>query len=90
MAVTILIPITHRGYAGGKKTVTVTAVTVGEAIKCMYSDFPDLEGRIMDGGKQLLPGMEVAVNATPLFPFTPDLRVNDGDEIRISSVITGG
>ncbi len=44
----------------------------------------------MGNGKALGTGMEIAVNGTPLFPFNPDLKVNDGDEIRISSVITGG
>ncbi len=90
MAVTILIPITHLRFTGGKKTVTVTADTIGEAIKRMFINFPDLERCVIEKGKALGTGMEIAVNDTPLFPFNPDLKINDGDTIRISSVITGG
>lgn len=88
--VTILIPITHRVYAKGNKTVTAAGATVGEAFKYLHSDFPEMEGRVMAGETHLAPGMEVAVNGSLLLPFTADLKVNDGDEIRISSVITGG
>lgn len=90
MAVTLHIPITHREYTRGNKAVRVRADTLGSALARLETLFPGLEGRITEGSGKLAPGMEVAVNGRFLFPFTPGLRVSDKDDIRISSIITGG
>ena len=90
MAVTILIPITHRSYAGGRRTDCVEARTLGEALTRLQQVCPDLDRRIIRGRTALLPGLEIAINGRAVFPFVPEMGVEDGDEIRISSIITGG
>jgi molybdopterin converting factor small subunit len=90
MVVSVLIPITHRGYAKGNKAVSVNAATLAGVIARLVSLFPELEGRVLDRKGDLLPGMEICVNGIPVFPFNSELNVADGDEIRISSIITGG
>lgn len=90
MAVSILIPVTHWGYTGGQKRAETDSRTLGGAIGNLCHRFPDLDGQIVTGDGRLHPGIEISINDRLLFPFDPDTRLKPGDQIRISSIITGG
>ncbi len=86
----IIIPITHRIYANGQKRFETDADTVKNAIMDLYAACPAMEGRILDKTGRLLDGMEIAVNTENIFPWKPDTQLGDGDQVRISFIITGG
>ena len=90
MGVCIIIPITHRVYANGQKQFETDANTLKEAVMSLYTACPDMKGRIIDKTGRLLDGMEIAVNTELIFPWKPDTQLNDGDQVRISCIITGG
>ena len=90
MGATIIIPVTHRIYANGQKQIQTDSKTLKEAIEALYTACPDMKGHILDKNGRLHEGMEIAVNAEIIFPWNPDKPLSDGDQIRISSIITGG
>ncbi|WP_300457094.1 MoaD/ThiS family protein [Desulfobacula sp.] len=87
---TIIIPITHRIYANGQKQIETDSKNLKEAIMALYHACPDMKGHVMDKNNRLYAGMEIAVNDDIVFPWNPEKPLNHGDEIRISSIITGG
>ncbi len=90
MRVYVSIPITHWEYTGGQKEIALDSATLADALSQLHQSFPDLSGRLLDDGGRLCPGIEVAVNNREVFPFDPDYRLKQDDQIRISSIITGG
>ncbi len=87
---TIIIPITHRIYANGQKQIQTDSKTLKDSIMALYTACPNMKGHILDENGRLHDGMEIAVNSEIVFPWDPEKQVNDGDQIRISSIITGG
>ena len=90
MTVSITIPVTHWGYTKGKKQVCSESKTLADALAHLHRLFPDIDGQIVDANNQLHPGIEVFVNEEPVFPFIPLFKLKHGDQVRISSIITGG
>lgn len=90
MTVSISIPVTHWGYTKGKKRLRSESSTLIDAISHLNRTFPDIDGHFLNENGQLQPGIEVLVNDTMVFPFDPRLKLKPGDQIRISSIITGG
>lgn len=90
MSITIHIPVTHRRFVQERKSVTVNAGTLNEALESLYLMFPEMKEQLIDKDGKLYAYIEVWVNNVPLFPWNPEFRLAQGDEIRISSFITGG
>lgn len=90
MPVIIKIPITHRTFVKGEKSVSVQAETMSKAIEALCLRFPEIRDHLFDEEGKLHGYIEVWVNNVALFPWDPQFRLVDGDEVRISSFITGG
>lgn len=91
MTVSITIPVTHWGYTRGQKKLESDSSTLADVMLHLHGIFPDLNGHIVDGDQQrLCPGIEVAVNDALVLPFDPAYKLDQGDKVRISSIITGG
>lgn len=56
----------------------------------LYAACPDIKGHILDKNGKLHEGMQITVNSEIVFPWDPEKQINNGDQILISSIITGG
>lgn len=56
----------------------------------LYTACPDMKGHVLDKSGRLLDGMEIAINSEVVFPWNLEKEISDGDQVRISSIITGG
>ncbi|MCK5165542.1 MAG: MoaD/ThiS family protein [Desulfobacula sp.] len=90
MTISITIPVTHWGYTKGKKKICAEKKTLADALSHLHRLFPDIDGHIVDVNNRLHPGIEMVVNEDLIFPFNPWLVLKPGDQVRISSIITGG
>lgn len=90
MTVSVSIPVTHWEYTGGQKEIELDPAPLADVLFRLHQTFPRLGGRLLDADGGLCPGIEVAVNNREIFPFDPAYRLEHGDRIRISSIITGG
>ena len=90
MTILVRIPVTHWGYTNGEKQVVLEPGSMAQIFAGLHSRFPDLEGHFTDGKNRLLPGIELEVNGRQIFDVDPGFELKQGDQIRISSIITGG
>jgi MoaD family protein len=91
MAVTVKIPTQLRNVVGGQAAVEVEASgTVEDVLNALYTEFPDLETRISEGGE-----LRRFVN---VYVADEDIRfgdglataVTDGQEVTILPAVAGG
>lgn len=90
MTVLIRIPVTHWGYTNGEKQLALQPGTMAKVIAGLHSRFPDLQGHLFDNNNRLLPGIELEVNGSQVFDIDSGFQLEQGDQVRISSIITGG
>jgi len=64
--------------------------TVGDLLAGLETDYPDLEGELLDGG-DLSPGIAVTVNEDHL-QYLDGLatELDDGDVVRLTTAVYGG
>ena len=81
---------THRQYAGGKEIVDVSGNTVGECLRDLVSQYPELEKEIFDKKGNLLSVLEIYLNGASAYPDELKKVVKDGDEIHLLTMLAGG
>lgn len=86
----LTIPVTHRRFTNGIRQVPVSVRTLGEALAELCRRFPELGRELVSGTGELNPYIEVRVNQETLASRDPEYRFADGDEVVLSSIITGG
>ena len=90
MSVRINLHKTHRQYAGGKEIVDVNGNTVGECIRDLVRQYPEIEKQIFDNKGNLLSVLEIYLNGASAFPDELKKTVKDGDEIYLLTMLAGG
>lgn len=88
--ISIRMPITFGGYTGGCRQFDCRSETIAEAIGQLMQKHPKLAGHLIEPDNTLSPGIEVLVNEKIIFPWDPGYKLVPGDQVRISSIITGG
>jgi sulfur-carrier protein len=89
--VTVRITTPLRKFVGGRHEVQVPAQTVGEALLHLNSQYPDLQGRVIDAAGNLREFIQVHVGKTPLRQFGGlPAALKAGDVISVSSPFSGG
>ena len=81
---------THRQYAGDKEIVDVNGNTVGECLRDLVSQYPELEKEIFDNKGNLLSVLEIYLNGASAYPDELKKVVKDGDEIHLLTMLAGG
>jgi len=90
MTVKISIPTALRQYAGGNSTLSVEAGTVGEALRALTTQFPDLGNQLMVDG-ELRNFVNVYLNDDDVrYLQGTDTPIGARDEISIIPAIAGG
>jgi molybdopterin converting factor small subunit len=90
MAVRVSIPTALRQFAGGNGAVSVEGATVGDALKALTTQYPDLGNQLMQNGELR--------NFVNVYLNDDDVRYLQGmgtpigarDEISIIPAIAGG
>lgn len=75
-------------HTNNHRIVEVDGNTVGECLRQLVKQFPDL--KLFDKDGKLLAYLEIYVNRETAYPEELDKQVKDGDEIAITHTITGG
>lgn len=90
MSVQIDIPPLLRHHTNGMTTAEVKGSTVGECLNYLVKQYPATKKRLFDKNGRLLRYVEICVNGETTYPEELATPVNDGDEISIVYVISGG
>ena len=90
MAVTIYIPLIHRHLSNDVETVEVDGKTVGECLHQLVKHFPSLQNAIFDEKGELQNLLELFLNSESAYPGELARSTADGDEIHITTILSGG
>jgi molybdopterin synthase sulfur carrier subunit len=90
MSVRIDIPPLLRYLTDGATTAKVKGSTVGDCLNHFVKQYPKTKRRLFDKDGKLLRYVEVYVNKVTTYPEELAKPVNDGDEISIVYLISGG
>ena len=90
MSVKINLHKTHRQYTNGQETVEVNGYNVGECLKELVKQYPDLKNELFDKKGKLLSVHEVYLNGASAYPDELAREVKDGDEIHLLVMLAGG
>jgi molybdopterin synthase sulfur carrier subunit len=90
MSVRIDIPLLLRHLTDGATTAKVKGSTVGDCLNHFVKQYPKTKRRLFDKDGKLLRYVEVYVNKATTYPEELAKPVNDGDEISIVYLISGG
>ena len=90
MSINIHLHSTHRRHADGEAVVGVEGRTVGECLRELVTRYPDLEPLLFDDGGGLQRNLEIYLNLESAYPDELLKPVEDGDQIHITVMLTGG
>lgn len=90
MPVKVHIHLTHRQFTNGLEVVSVEGNTVGECLKDLIRQYPNMEKALFAKKDKLLNVVEVFINHSPAYPNELMKPVKDGDEIHLLVMLAGG
>ena len=90
VSVKINLHKTHRQYTNGQEIVEVNGNNVGECLKELVKQYPDLENELFDKKGKLLSVLEIYLNGASAYPDELAREVKDGDEIHLLVMLAGG
>ena len=90
MTVTIYIPLIHRHLSDDVETLQVDGKTVGECFHQLVKRFPNLQSAIFDEKGKLQNLLEIYLNSESAYPDELARSTVDGDEIHITTILSGG
>jgi len=91
MAVRILLPTALQRYAGGREEVRVEAATVGDALRELVANEPQLGSHLLDGQGNIRSFVNVYLgDEDTRFLDGPDTPVKPDDTLTIVPSIAGG
>ena len=90
MSVKVHIHKTHRQYTDGKEVVEATGSTVGECLKDVAGQYPAIKKVIFSPKGGLNSLFEIYVNAESAYSEELAKKVQDGDDIHITLLLSGG
>lgn len=89
--VTVHIPTPLRSYAGGQPTVSASGTTVGDVLRALVDEYPDLRGNLYNEDDELRQFVNVYLNDEDIrYLDGPETDVRAGDELSIVPSIAGG
>lgn len=91
MAVNVYVPTPFRRHTGGQSRLQVNAATVGDVLRRLAQEFPDLAGQILDERGQVQSFLNVFVNEEEIRSLSGmDTALRDGDEVALIPAMAGG
>jgi sulfur-carrier protein len=90
LSVRIEIPPLLRHHTNCVTTAEVNGSTVGDSLNSFVKQYPGTKKRLFGKNGKLLRYVEIYVNGDTTYPEELARQVNDGDEISIVYLISGG
>ncbi len=90
MLVKVHIHPTHRQFANGLEVANVEGSTVGECLNHLVKQYPGMEKALFDKKEKLLNIIDVYLNHASTHPNELIKPMEDGDEIHLVVMLTGG
>ena len=90
MAVTVRIPQFLEQFTNKEREIEVEGSTVGECLKNLVRKFPGAKQEIFDKNGDIIYYIDVYVNNESAYPNTLIKPVEDGDDISIVLMLSGG
>jgi len=90
MAVKVNLHVTLRQFTGGRESIEVEGRTVGECLKNVADQFPEIEASVFDKKGALSHIVEIYLNHQSAYPNELAKPVKDGDEIHVTMMLAGG
>ncbi len=90
MGVKINIHKTHRELANGSDIVEVEGKSVGDCLSQLIAQFPEFQEVLFAKTGKLQNWIEIYVNMESAYPEELAKPVEDGDEIHITIMLSGG
>lgn len=90
MRVKVRIPPYLKHLAGENEFLTVEGSTVGDCLEGLIKEYPELDEWLFTKERKLSNSVEVYLNKETVAPEKLAMPVNDGDEIILAMIITGG
>jgi len=90
MAVKVHIHTTHRQLTNGAEVVIVEGNSVGECLNQLIQQFPGMERALFAKRDKLLNNVEIYLNHASAYPNELAKPVEEGDEIHLVVMLTGG
>jgi molybdopterin converting factor small subunit len=90
VSVKINLHKTHRQYTKGQEIVEVNGNSVGECLKDLVMQYPELEKEIFDKKGKLLSVIEIYLNGVSAYPNELEKEVKADDEIHLLTMLAGG
>jgi len=81
---------TQRQFTNGLAIIEVEGNTVGDCLKNLVSQFPNIEKEIFDKKGKLRNIIEIYVNLESAYPNELAKPVKDGDDIHVTLMLAGG
>jgi len=89
--VEIRLPTVLRPHAGGKSTISVEGVTIGEVLNNLVAANPGVSGQVLTGDGSLHRFVNVYLNDDDVrYLDLLDTKVSDGDTVSILPAVAGG
>ena len=91
MSVNVVIPTPLRTYSGGQKTVTVSGVTVGQALEALTATHPDLKRHLFSEDGRLRSFVNLYLGEEDVRYLKQDeTPLTDGATLSIVPSVAGG
>lgn len=73
-----------------QEVVVVQGTTIGQCLKHLIEQFPDMEEALFDKNGKLLNYVDIYINMESAYPELLDRKVKESDELHLMPVIQGG
>ena len=90
MAVTVHIPLIHRHLSDDVETLEVEGNTVEDRFHQLVKRFPNMQSAISNKKGELHNLLEISLNSKSAHPDELARPIRDGDEIYITTILSGG
>ena len=90
VTVRVHIHKTHRTLTDGMERVDVEGRSVAECLRSLVARFPNIRRVLFASNGELLKNIDIYINAESAYPEELKKPVEDGDEIHLDLMLTGG
>lgn len=90
MAVKVHVHTTHMQFTDGLEIIAAEGKTVAECLDQLTRQFPGMEKALFAKKGKLLNTVEIYVNNASAYPDELGKAVNDGDDIHLFVMLSGG
>lgn len=90
-AVTVTVPGLLTRFTGGRRTVSLTADTIGDCLDTLVEAHPAIEPHVFDGAGGLRTHVRLYHNGRSVdWPAAESVELDAGDEVLVLQAVSGG